>query len=119
MLNRVTMPKLLDLGVGKRASAYVVEAAAMVYGEKGYKFYYADEREEDGTVSCCFANSQKSEMCRGILSLPNTIRPQADVEVFCSSQYGMESQDQEERSIISSWQKARLKDLGCRHLCEE
>lgn len=50
MLNVATAPQLLTLGVGKRASAYVIEAASMAYKEKGYKFYFTDEREEDGTV---------------------------------------------------------------------
>lgn len=39
---------LITLGVGKSASAHFVEMGAKVYGPKGYRFYYADERKADG-----------------------------------------------------------------------
>ncbi|KAL4904752.1 hypothetical protein BDW74DRAFT_21507 [Aspergillus multicolor] len=38
----------LDLGVGKSASAYWVGAADALYREKGYRFFYADERLDSG-----------------------------------------------------------------------
>ncbi|KAL8990686.1 MAG: hypothetical protein Q9169_008062 [Polycauliona sp. 2 TL-2023] len=48
-LNTTTMGPLLDLGVGKSATAHIIESAAVAYAEKGFKFYYADERKEDGS----------------------------------------------------------------------
>jgi len=46
------VPEVLSLGVGKNATAYVIETAANVYGiqgkgEKGF-YYFGDERFEDG-----------------------------------------------------------------------
>lgn len=37
ILNTVTMPPLLDLGVGKSATAHIIESAAAVYGDRGFK----------------------------------------------------------------------------------
>lgn len=48
-LNGAVMPMLLTLGVGKAASSHIVQAAATAYADKGYQFYYADERNEDGS----------------------------------------------------------------------
>ncbi|KAF2640331.1 hypothetical protein P280DRAFT_470015 [Massarina eburnea CBS 473.64] len=39
----------LDLGVGKSATANFIHVAAETYKEKGFKFYYADERKADGS----------------------------------------------------------------------
>ncbi|RDW63058.1 uncharacterized protein DSM5745_10169 [Aspergillus mulundensis] len=49
-LNTVVAPVAgwLDLGVGKSASAYWVGAADALYREKGYRFFYADERLDSG-----------------------------------------------------------------------
>ncbi|WZH50271.1 uncharacterized protein QYS62_011515 [Fusarium acuminatum] len=47
--NVAPIPALMALGVGKAGAAAFIEIAAKVYKHKGYKFYYADEREEDGT----------------------------------------------------------------------
>ncbi|TAQ88844.1 hypothetical protein B7494_g2839 [Chlorociboria aeruginascens] len=51
ILNTTTMASLLDLGVGKSATAHIIESAAKAYQEKGYKFYYADERKPDGSAA--------------------------------------------------------------------
>ncbi|KAH6884484.1 hypothetical protein B0T10DRAFT_539882 [Thelonectria olida] len=40
---------LLTLGVGKSATASIIQVAAEGYKEKGFKFYYADERKADGS----------------------------------------------------------------------
>ncbi|KAF4464531.1 short-chain dehydrogenase [Fusarium albosuccineum] len=40
---------LMDIGVGKSATASIIECAAEAYKPKGYKFYYADERNADGS----------------------------------------------------------------------
>ncbi|KAF7551806.1 hypothetical protein G7Z17_g4752 [Cylindrodendrum hubeiense] len=50
ILNTITMPPLLDLGVGKSATAHIIESAAAAYKDRGYKFYYADERKPDGSA---------------------------------------------------------------------
>ncbi|KAI5481567.1 hypothetical protein MNV49_002793 [Pseudohyphozyma bogoriensis] len=41
----------MALGVGKSGAAHFVELAAMHYGTKGARFYYADERTEAGAPS--------------------------------------------------------------------
>ncbi|KAA8650996.1 uncharacterized protein ATNIH1004_003687 [Aspergillus tanneri] len=40
---------LLTLGVGKAASAYWIGSANQTYSQKGYRFYYADQRTPEGT----------------------------------------------------------------------
>ncbi|RSL62888.1 hypothetical protein CEP54_005489 [Fusarium duplospermum] len=40
----------LDLGVGKSASVYWVKAADILYKARGFRFFYADERTEDGKI---------------------------------------------------------------------
>jgi hypothetical protein len=47
-LNTTVMPQLLGLGVSKSASAHIIQAAALAYQDRGFKFYYADERKADG-----------------------------------------------------------------------
>jgi hypothetical protein len=47
-LNNVVMPVLLHLGVGKEGAAHMIESAVQGYGKEGFRFYYADERFEDG-----------------------------------------------------------------------
>ncbi|KAL4955750.1 hypothetical protein BDW69DRAFT_159984 [Aspergillus filifer] len=41
-------PVFLDLGVGKSASAFWVGSANANYADKGYRFFYADERDDEG-----------------------------------------------------------------------
>ncbi|KAI1050953.1 hypothetical protein LB505_013946 [Fusarium chuoi] len=47
--NEMRIPWIMSLGVGKTAAAWFIEVAATSYKDQGFKFYYADEREEDGT----------------------------------------------------------------------
>ncbi|KAM0342027.1 hypothetical protein ACHAPU_009755 [Fusarium lateritium] len=47
--NEVPMAALSDASAGKAASASFIQAAAGAYAEKGFKFYYADERKADGS----------------------------------------------------------------------
>ncbi|EED15807.1 short-chain dehydrogenase, putative [Talaromyces stipitatus ATCC 10500] len=49
ILNETTIASLLDGGVGKSATAHIIRSAAAAYSNKGFKFYYADERKADGT----------------------------------------------------------------------
>ncbi|KAK9482169.1 hypothetical protein V1527DRAFT_415745 [Lipomyces starkeyi] len=44
------IPPLLDLGVGKSATAHIIHSAATAYKDRGFKFYYADERKTDGSA---------------------------------------------------------------------
>ncbi|KFY33733.1 hypothetical protein V494_07367 [Pseudogymnoascus sp. VKM F-4513 (FW-928)] len=46
--NTVTIAQLLDLGVGKSATAHIIHSASQAYADQGFKFYYSDERKADG-----------------------------------------------------------------------
>ncbi|KAL4874966.1 putative short-chain dehydrogenase [Aspergillus karnatakaensis] len=48
VLNTTTIPSLLSLGVGKSATAHIIQSAAAAYSDRGFKFYYTDERKPDG-----------------------------------------------------------------------
>ncbi|KAK1751480.1 hypothetical protein QBC47DRAFT_391893 [Echria macrotheca] len=47
-LNTMTLAPLMLAGMGKSATAHMIQSAAAAYADKGYKFYYADERKADG-----------------------------------------------------------------------
>ncbi|KAM6535898.1 hypothetical protein FALCPG4_005424 [Fusarium falciforme] len=47
--NLEPFPPFLSLGVGKAASSHMISFAAKAYSSQGYKFYYADQRNEDGS----------------------------------------------------------------------
>ncbi|KAF4612843.1 hypothetical protein G7Y89_g15530 [Cudoniella acicularis] len=51
ILNTTTIATLLDLGVGKSATAHIIQSAATAYKDRGFKFYYADERKADGSAA--------------------------------------------------------------------
>ncbi|KAJ5606695.1 hypothetical protein N7510_009476 [Penicillium lagena] len=44
----VPVPLMLDLGMGKAASAFWIGVADQTYSARGFRFFYADERHEDG-----------------------------------------------------------------------
>ncbi|KXG48108.1 uncharacterized protein PGRI_019780 [Penicillium griseofulvum] len=48
-LNVGIIPKFLSQGIGKSGAAHMVWAASDAYKDRGYKFYYADERKADGS----------------------------------------------------------------------
>ncbi|KAK4702863.1 hypothetical protein P7C70_g3348, partial [Phenoliferia sp. Uapishka_3] len=50
-LNAVRFSSTLALGVGKNASLHWIQIGADIYGEKGAKFYFVDERLEGGAVA--------------------------------------------------------------------
>ncbi|TVY73124.1 hypothetical protein LSUE1_G005335 [Lachnellula suecica] len=50
ILNISIIPKLMDAGMGKAAAAHMINASAAAYKDKGYKFYYVDERKADGSA---------------------------------------------------------------------
>jgi len=45
------LPAFWTLGLGKTATSHLIGAASEFYKEKGYRFYYADERKQDGTFA--------------------------------------------------------------------
>ena len=45
----IIAPQLLPLGTGKIAGSYLIQTAAEVYGSKGSRFYFTDERSRDGS----------------------------------------------------------------------
>ncbi|KFY79250.1 hypothetical protein V499_01727 [Pseudogymnoascus sp. VKM F-103] len=49
ILNVSILPGFLSQGLGKSAGAHMIWAASAAYKERGFKFYYADERKADGT----------------------------------------------------------------------
>ncbi|TVY20865.1 Short chain dehydrogenase 1, partial [Lachnellula arida] len=48
MLNLVAKPSVLTFGIGKAAAAQLIWYASVAYEPKGFKFYYADERQANG-----------------------------------------------------------------------
>jgi len=50
ILNVAALPSFMDAGTGKSASAHMMMAAAAAYKDRGFKFYYTDERKADGTA---------------------------------------------------------------------
>ncbi|SPO06577.1 uncharacterized protein DNG_09267 [Cephalotrichum gorgonifer] len=51
VLNTTILAPLMLGGVGKSATAHMIQSAAAAYADKGYKFYYADERKADGQAA--------------------------------------------------------------------
>ncbi|KAJ4156494.1 hypothetical protein NW754_008128 [Fusarium falciforme] len=49
VLNTAILPRFLAQGVGKSGAAHMIWAASAAYKDRGYKFYYADERKADGS----------------------------------------------------------------------
>ncbi|KAE9364956.1 putative short-chain dehydrogenases/reductase [Stipitochalara longipes BDJ] len=50
-MNFASFDGLLTLGLGKSASAHMISSAAAAFEPKGYKFYYADERQASGKLA--------------------------------------------------------------------
>ncbi|XXG98319.1 hypothetical protein Hte_004642 [Hypoxylon texense] len=42
------VPLMADLGMGKSASSFWINLADITYSARGYRFFYADERQKDG-----------------------------------------------------------------------
>ncbi|KAH6683516.1 hypothetical protein F5X68DRAFT_242339 [Plectosphaerella plurivora] len=51
ILNVKPLTQFLESGAGKSASAHMMMAAASEYKEKGFRFYYVDERKADGSAA--------------------------------------------------------------------
>ncbi|KAK9381409.1 uncharacterized protein V2V93DRAFT_358703 [Kockiozyma suomiensis] len=50
ILNVALIPSFLHGGVGKSGGAHMMWAASAAYKDRGFKFYYADERKADGSA---------------------------------------------------------------------
>ncbi|KAH8675579.1 hypothetical protein BX600DRAFT_453019 [Xylariales sp. PMI_506] len=50
ILNVAPLPSFMDAGTGKSASAHMMMAAAAAYKDRGFKFYYTDQRKPDGAA---------------------------------------------------------------------
>ncbi|KAF3932581.1 hypothetical protein ABW20_dc0106827 [Dactylellina cionopaga] len=46
----VPMPMTVNLGIGKSASSYWIGLADSLYSPQGLRFFYADERNKDGSI---------------------------------------------------------------------
>jgi len=46
----IPVPMFLNLGMGKSASAFWIGMADNSYSDKGFRFFYADERQVDGKI---------------------------------------------------------------------
>ena len=57
-LNIAPIAPLLSLGIGKSATAHLIASASEAYASKGYRFYYADERNADGSPVYAKINAQ-------------------------------------------------------------
>ncbi|WWC68351.1 uncharacterized protein I206_102276 [Kwoniella pini CBS 10737] len=49
VLNVQILPRFISQGIGKSGGAHLIWAASAAYKNRGYKFYYADERKADGS----------------------------------------------------------------------
>ncbi|KAK2803072.1 hypothetical protein FQN50_007153 [Emmonsiellopsis sp. PD_5] len=47
-LNMKPIPSLVSMGAGKSATEHFIENAVIAYKDKGYTFYYVDERQSNG-----------------------------------------------------------------------
>ena len=52
ILNITVMPALLDLGVGKSATSHIIQAAATVYSDRGFKYVFPYPSAEVGCTIC-------------------------------------------------------------------
>ncbi|KAK9464226.1 uncharacterized protein V1516DRAFT_617267 [Lipomyces oligophaga] len=50
ILNVAILPGFLEPGIGKSGAAHLIWAASEAYKDRGYKFYYVDERKPDGSA---------------------------------------------------------------------
>ncbi|KAF2714526.1 hypothetical protein K504DRAFT_445511 [Pleomassaria siparia CBS 279.74] len=48
LLNTAARPPVLTFGMSKSALAHLIWGSSIAYEKRGFKFYYADERQEDG-----------------------------------------------------------------------
>jgi NAD(P)-dependent dehydrogenase (short-subunit alcohol dehydrogenase family) len=44
-----TPPRLFSAAIGKTSAGFFIDAASQVHGPEGFRFYYLDERKQDGS----------------------------------------------------------------------
>ncbi|KAJ5619297.1 hypothetical protein N7510_003281 [Penicillium lagena] len=88
ILNSTTIANLLDLGVGKSATAHIIRSAASAYSNRGFKFYYADERKADGAPAYSEINGEA---------------------------HGKFYAELAEHKFQGPWQQTFVKDIGYKH----
>ncbi|KAF1807953.1 putative short chain type dehydrogenase [Eremomyces bilateralis CBS 781.70] len=60
--NVAIIPKFMSQGIGKSGAAHMIWAAAEAYKDRGYKFYYADERKADGAARYQISGDAHAEL---------------------------------------------------------
>ncbi|CAI7569266.1 unnamed protein product [Penicillium discolor] len=88
ILNSTPIANLLDLGVGKSATAHIIRSAATAYSDRGFKFYYADERYADGAPAYSGVNGEA---------------------------HGKFYAELAEHKFQGPWQQTFVKDIGYKH----
>ncbi|KAJ5604264.1 hypothetical protein N7537_007220 [Penicillium hordei] len=88
ILNSTPIASLLDLGVGKSATAHIIRSAAAAYSNRGFKFYYADERKADGAPAYSELNGEA---------------------------HGRFYAELAEHKFQGPWQQTFVKDIGYKH----
>ncbi|KAJ5404877.1 hypothetical protein N7465_006161 [Penicillium sp. CMV-2018d] len=88
ILNSSPIASLLDLGVGKSATAHIIRSAAAAYSNQGFKFYYADERKVDGAPAYYELNGEA---------------------------HGRFYAELAEHKFQGPWQQTFVKDIGYKH----
>ncbi|KAJ5516053.1 hypothetical protein N7527_007613 [Penicillium freii] len=88
ILNSTPIASLLDLGVGKSATAHIIRSAAAAYSNRGFKFYYADERKADGAPAYSELNGEA---------------------------HGRFYAELAEHKVQGPWQQTFVKDIGYKH----
>ncbi|KAL1593714.1 hypothetical protein SLS60_010446 [Paraconiothyrium brasiliense] len=96
ILNTTVMPALLDLGVGKAATAHIIQAAATAYSNRGFKFYYADERKSDGSPSYNAIDGEAHGQFYAELAEAGDVTPKSEKEAANESVDENEDDEEEE-----------------------
>jgi len=95
ILNTIVSPRLLDLGVGKAATAHIIQSAAAAYKDRGYKY-----------ANFCSLVSKRLTVVGSTMA--TSARRMVRLSIAQST--GMRT-----RSYIWSWLRERHRDLGSRH----
>jgi hypothetical protein len=53
ILNTITMAPLLSIGVGKAATAHIIQSAAAAYQDLGFRYVFLTDGEECGKLTGC------------------------------------------------------------------
>ncbi|KAK5165785.1 uncharacterized protein LTR77_008708 [Saxophila tyrrhenica] len=83
-LNVKTMPFLVSGGIGKAATAHLLQVASQAYAPQGFRFYFADERKADG--SAAFRDISGPNHAEHYLSLAKSTENQPWWQTFVGGQ---------------------------------